>query len=61
MGMATPFVCYRSYANKSPPRTSVEILLLAVVTTPAMAKAPSLTMLKTRQLETTCCKTADTS
>ena len=52
MGMAT-----RSYVNKSPTRTAVENLLLAVVTTPATAKEPSLTMLKTRQLETMSYKT----
>jgi hypothetical protein len=47
----------RSYANKSPPRTAVENLLLDMAKTLATAKAPSLPMLKTRQLETTSCTT----
>ena len=46
----------RSHANKSPPRTAVHNLLLAVAKPCATANAPRL-QLKTRPLETTCFKT----
>ena len=46
----------RSHANKSPPRTAVHDLLLAVAKPCATANAPRL-QVKTRPLETTCFKT----
>ena len=48
----------RSHANKSPPRTAVHDLLLAVAKPCATANAPRL-QVKTRPLETTCFKTDD--